>query len=122
MDVKLEPRADHLRVVAKGAFASADARQGLLDLVQAAAGRGFTRVLVDGRGITTAVPIHERYDLATFMAAAGGKGLRVAIVVSPDNMFTKTLEDTATHRGLSVRTTASLDEALAFLGLPPEVG
>jgi hypothetical protein len=34
-------------------------------------------------------------------------------------MTTKTLENSATNRGMSVRTTASPEEAYGFLGLAP---
>jgi hypothetical protein len=33
-------------------------------------------------------------------------------------MFSKTLEDTALNMGVDVRTTASMAEALIYLGLP----
>jgi len=41
----------------------------------------------------------------------------MAIVVSHDNMFTKALEQSATKMKIDVRTTESMAEALAFLGL-----
>jgi hypothetical protein len=43
--------------------------------------------------------------------------VRLAIVVAHINLFTKTLEDTATNRGVAVRTTASMQEAAEFLGI-----
>ena len=50
-------------------------------------------------------------------AEAGAERLRMAFLVGPENFFTKTFEDTATNRGLAVRSTTSLAEARAFLGL-----
>lgn len=117
MDLKLDTRPDHLRVVVTGAFERAAAREGLAQMVSQSQATGLTRILIDGRGIAGLVSIADRYELATSLAAMAGSKLRVAILVSPANMFTKTLEDTATNRGAQVRTTASLDEALAFLGI-----
>ena len=115
MELKLDTRPDHLRVVAAGAYEPAAARQGLAQVISQSQATGLTRILIDGRGIAGLVSIADRYELATSLATMAGSRLRVAILVSPENMFTKTLEDTARNRGAQVRTTDSLGEALAFL-------
>lgn len=117
MDLSYEMRRDHLRVVAGGRFDAARARIELANVIRQSAGTGLTRILVDARGITDAVPISDRYDLATQLAYESQGRVRMAIVVSEHNLFTKTLEDTATHRGVAVRTTGSMAEAVAFLGI-----
>lgn len=117
MELKLELREDHVHVRADGPYDPAEARRGMIQVVKACEASGLTRILVDGRGIPDPVPISDRYDLATLLASLGAGRLRMAIVVSPENMYTKTLEDTATNRGLNVRTTASLDEAMDYLEL-----
>lgn len=122
MEVTIEPRADHLLVVARGPYGADEARGGLARMIDACRKLRLERILVDGRGITTPVSIMHRYDLATQLAEMGGTAMRMAIVVSPENMFTKTFEDTATNRGANVRTTASMDEALAYLGIAMPAG
>ena len=117
MDLRYEMRKDHLRVVASGRFDPARARIELSNVIRQSASSGLTRILVDARGITDAVPISDRYDLATQLADQSQGRVRLAIVVSQVNLFTKTLEDTATNRGVAVKTTGSLDEAVTFLGV-----
>ena len=117
MNIRHEILADHLLVVADGPFDLQRARAGLGEALRLAQAHSCSRLLVDGRALDARVSIADRYDLASQMASSAPAGLRVAIVVAPDNMFTKTLEDTARNRGMSVITTDSMDEARSFLGL-----
>jgi hypothetical protein len=117
MRISYELRPDHLRVYADGPFDAREARRGLGDVLRECQARGITRVFVDGRGIATTVSIADRYDIATQLATYGDTRMRMAILVSTANMFTKTLEDTASNRGLSLRTTDSLQEVLDYLGI-----
>ena len=117
MDLRYEMRKDHLRVVASGRFDPARARIELANVIRQSASSGLTRILVDARGITDAVPISDRYELATQLADQSQGKVRLAIVVAELNLFTRTLEDTATNRGVAVRSTASMAEAVAFLGI-----
>lgn len=117
MHIRHELRPDHLLVVAGGEFDAPVARKGLGEALRVCQANGLARIFVDGRGITTPVSIADRYDLATMLAEHGRGRVRMAILVSTENMFTKTLEDTATNRGAYVRTTDSLQEAMEYLGL-----
>ena len=117
MNVRHEARDDHLLVTADGPFELQRARTGLGDALRECQARGLTRMLVDGRGISSIVSVADRYELATQLAGAIPTAMRVAIVVAPENMFTKTLEDPARNRAVALVTTPSMDEALAFLGL-----
>ena len=118
MDVTFEVRPGYVRVQARGAWNMAEARKLLGELMGLPATREHNRVLVDGTGITTLIPIADRYDLATLLAGAASGRTRVALLMSTENMFSKTFENTAANRGIPVRTTDSLQEALAFLQLP----
>jgi hypothetical protein len=118
MEVRIEPQPDHIRVVAKGDFDPAAARAGISQIVAACREAGVERVLIDGRGIATPVSVLHRYELAKALADDAQRRLRMAIVVSRENMFSKTLEETALNMGMDVRTTDSMAEALIYLGLP----
>src|SRR4051812_16728125 len=118
MDVRIDPQSDHVRVVAKGAFDPAAARDGIVQIVMACRERGLDKVLIDGRGITSPVSVLHRYEIAKALADEAQLRLRMAIVVTGENMFSKTLEETARNMGMDVRTTDSLAEALTYLGLP----
>ena len=113
----MEVRGDHLWIEVRGEFDVAEARALITKVVSEARTRGVDRVFADMRGLATTVGIGERYDLASLLARAGAERLRMAILVEPHNAFTKTFENTASNRGLAVRTTTSLAEARAFLGL-----
>lgn len=117
MDTRLDVRGDHLWVECRGEFDVGDARSLVGRIVADCAARGIERVLVDLREVPTTIGIGDRYDLAALLARAGAERLRMAFLVAPGNFFTKTFEDTATNRGLAVRTTTSPAEARAFLGL-----
>ena|SRR5947209_4968205 len=118
MEIRIEPQPDHLRVVTKGEFDPAAARRGVIAVVAACREHGVDRVLLDGRGIVTSVSVLDRYELAKAIADEAKRRLRLAIVVSHENMFSKTLEETAINMGMDVRTTDSMAEALIYLGLP----
>jgi hypothetical protein len=120
MELRYEARPDHLLVHAAGEFDHLAARQGLSNVIKACGERGLSRILVDGRGITTLVSIADRFDLASQLTAESKGALRMAVVVAAANMFTKTLEDSANNRGAQLRTTDSMKEALEFLQLEAE--
>ncbi len=120
MDLRFEARPDHLLVHAAGDFDHQAARLGMSSVIKACTEKGLSRILIDGRGITTLVSIADRFDLATQLATESKGALRMAVVVATTNLFTKTLEDTAANRGAPLRTTDSMKEALEFLQLAPE--
>jgi hypothetical protein len=117
MELLYEMRRDHLRVVAEGAFDAQRARIELCNILRQSASSGLSRILVDARGITAPVSIADRYELATQLADKSQGRVRMAIVVEPMHRETQTFEDTAMNRGVAVKTTTSMDEALAFLGI-----
>lgn len=117
MESRLEVLPDHVAVHCRGEFDAAEARALIARIVSQVAAAKQDRVLVDLREVETTIGIGDRYDLAALLARGGAERLRIAILVSPGNLFTKTFEDTATNRGLAVRTTTSLAEAREFLGL-----
>ena len=120
MELRFETRPDHLLVLAGGDFDYVKAREGLSRVIQACTSQGLSRILVDGRNITTLVSIADRFELATQLSTESQGALRMAVVVAASNMFTKTFEDTASNRGAPLRTTDSMKEAREFLELAPE--
>ena len=117
MDVEFQVRPHYVLARATGAWDARRAGGAIAELIGHCNAHNLTRILVDGTRIETQIPIADRYDLATRFAAVGGR-LRMALLMSTDNMFSKTFENTATNRGTQVLTTDSLQEALSFLNLP----
>lgn len=120
MNVRIETKADHVRASVEGEFDLAQARQGILAVAQACRQARLDRVLIDARGVTTRVPADYREAVARVISDEAGVRLRMAVVVSTENMFTKTLERTAESLGVEVHTTDSMAEGLIFLGLMGE--
>ncbi len=118
MDVKIEIQPGHVHVVARGEFDAEAAKAGIVAVIGACRRSGVNRVLIDARSITTAVSIMHRYEFAKTLADQAEARVRMAIVVSGENMFSKTLEETALNLGMDVRTTDSMAEGLIYLGLP----
>ncbi len=119
MDIRLLPMEGHLLVEAGGPFEPVTAREAIGRIRAECARLGVNRVLVDARGLGESVSISDRFDLARALAERCTAAVRFAILVQPDQLVTKTLEDSATNRGVPILTTASIAEAYGFLGLSP---
>ena len=119
MDIRLHPMEAYLRVDVSGPYESAAGRDAIRHIRSECARMGFRRVLVDARGLDSTVSISDRFELARALADGCTAAVRDAILVHPEQMTTKTLEDSAVNRGVPVQTTASLEEAYGFLGLAP---
>jgi len=117
MDIRIETKRDHVYVVGSGEFDLKEARDGILRIAEACRCAGLDRVLVDGRGISTRVPATHRSAIAKVISDETQVRLRMAVVVSSENMFTKTLEETAQSLGVEMHTTDSMAEGLMFLDL-----
>ncbi|HUP28584.1 MAG TPA: hypothetical protein VM122_00315 [Usitatibacter sp.] len=118
MDVTYELRPHYVIARAAGAWDVAASRVALQEILRLCKENSLTRVMVDGTRIDTLIPISDRYDMASMLAEVAGGRTRMALLMSTENMFSKTFENTAANRGIHVRTTDSLQEALAFLQLP----
>ena len=105
MDIGYEPRADHLLVKAGGRFDADRCRAALVEIRRICEERRLARVLVDFRGVIDLVSISDRFDLGKLVAESNPGG-RMAILVTPPQRHTATLENTAVNRGAAVRTTA----------------
>lgn len=120
MRIRLEARKDHLHVRADGAFDAEASRRFIDEMFAACAAHKLSRVLVDARELGADVGIAERFELGRALGERrAGAAVRIAIVVDPARLTTKTLEDSACNRGVPVITTAALDEAYGFLGVAP---
>ena len=78
------------------------------------------RVLIDARGVSTRVPVGERQQIAKVISDETRVKLRMAVVVSRENMFTKALGETSESLGVEVHATDSMAEELMYLDLLAE--
>jgi hypothetical protein len=118
MHFRYEPQADLLLVVATGTFDADACRAAVGEIERHCTQMKLARVLVDFQAIAEVIPVADRFGLANALASA--RVPRIAILVTPANAeYSRTFENTAINRGAVVKTTASEDEARAFLGLAP---
>jgi hypothetical protein len=117
MEVRIETKRDHVKAVVEGEFDRGGARAGILRIAQACRAADLDRVLIDARGVTTRVAVEEREAIAKVISDETGVRLRMAVVVSSENMFTKALERASESLGVEVHTTDSMAEGLMYLGL-----
>jgi hypothetical protein len=117
LDVRLETRPGHVFVVATGEFDLEQARGAILRIAAACRAASVDAVLVDGRAIASQVGVMHRYELAKVIADDTHMRMRMAVVVNQENMFSKTLEETARNLGVELLTTDSMAEAMIFLDL-----
>jgi hypothetical protein len=117
MEVRIETKRDHVKAVVEGEFDLGRARAGILQIAGACRAARLDRVLIDARGVTTRVPAEQREAIAKVIADETGVRLRMAVVVSTENMFTKTLERASESLGIEMHTTDSMAEGLMYLGL-----
>jgi hypothetical protein len=119
VEIRLQAREGYLQVEAQGAYESATARGAIAQIRSECARLGVRSVFVDARGLDSTVTVADRFDLARALAEGCTAAVRFAILVKPEQLVTKTLEDSAVNRGVPVQTTASLEEAYGFLGVAP---
>jgi hypothetical protein len=119
MRSRLEIRDGHVHLEVGGAFDAEAGRRLIGEVFEACAAHRVGRVFVDARGIEATVAIAERFEMARALADSRSGPVKIAVLVDPPQMVTKTFEDSACNRGVPVRTTVDAQEAYRFLGLEP---
>ena len=117
MNVTIEARPGHVFAVAAGEFDLGQARESILRIAGACRAANVSSVLIDARAIASQVGVMHRYELAKVVADDTHMRRRMAVVVNRENMFSKTLEETARNLGVELLTTDSMAEGMIFLGL-----
>jgi hypothetical protein len=115
-----EDRGTYLRCDFGGPFAL----QPLLDLMHEirayCVAHGHRRILVDLRTSQGTLGALERYEHAVEIAKSSNLGVRTAIVVRPDQIFSDRFWETVTrNRGRMTHVGTDPDEALAWLAADP---
>ena len=119
MDIRLQQKETHLHVEVRGAYDRSAAREVIVRIRDECSRLGLNRVFVDARALDATVTIADRFDLARILAEGCTAAVRFAVLVRPEQLVTKALEDSAVNRGVPVRTTAVASEAYGFLGVEP---
>jgi hypothetical protein len=124
MPYELEPRHTYLLVSVHGPVDLREGRAVLTAALRACAEHGLSKVLIDARSVEGGLSVLDRYDYADFMSrqlgpgigAGGLLGVRIAAVgreplISPGRLG----ETVAANRGVDLKITDSMDEALEWL-------
>jgi len=120
MKVSTERREGYLYVRVTGDFSLDRAREACrawseTDLAQA--GRCVICDVTELRSFATAdVPVMERFELGRALVEALSPDIRLAIIETPEQFDPERFGETVmTNRGVMVRITTSLDDAMAWL-------
>jgi hypothetical protein len=113
---------DYLHIVSSGEFVLDSARQAFAEWMQEANRQSLNKVIWDARltgGLETGkLSMLTRYDMCSFIAEAKPADIRLAILVSPDQVPEDRFgEHVMVNRGANVKITADLAEALEWLGV-----
>ncbi|MBN2415484.1 hypothetical protein JXO52_06565 [bacterium] len=110
-----------LRVILKGPYEPDRAPgyfRGVVDELRKA---GLHKVLLDGRGFKDKLSIMDRFAIGTMFSSLGPLNIKIAIVgnkrlVLPDRF----VENVATNRGVALKVTTDIEEALSWLRAGPK--
>jgi hypothetical protein len=121
MNVTCSTRGNILFVKTTGVFSYAEAKAFLPKYIEIALSRHLERVLFDLRSLegfnTGDTSTLERFDLSRFVAETVPPHFRFSILETPRQIARDGFgENVMVNRGASVKVTADLDEALAWLG------
>lgn len=125
LSLRIEPRDTYLYVVLTGAFSLPEAKTLSLRILDACVEHRITKVLVDVHAVSGPISVMERFDYAEFLSQ---KHLEYVARKLPPARFayvgTEPIidpgrfgETVAVNRGMAIRATTDLREALRWLGV-----
>lgn len=118
MKLRMEPRDGYFLAEVSGEAMLEESIGSVATVFAACREHGAERLLVDVRGIEGTSSVTDRYLLGTHLAKSAMQTIRTALLCREDQwMPDRPLENTAVNRGALLKTTASLEEALAWLGV-----
>ncbi len=113
----MEPRNGYFLAEVSGEASLEESIRSIVTVFAACREHGSERLLVDVRGIAGSSSVTDRYLLGTQLARSPMQTIRTALLCREDQwMPDRPLENTAVNRGALLKTTVSLDDALAWLG------
>lgn len=129
LEVHIEPSAKYLHVTITGAYNFAAMKQNFIHILERCTALKLSAILIDVRQMTSEGPIStiDRFEFGEFVAAQAAEfraqgltRLRVAALGTEAQVAPHFTETVAVNRGLPLKTTTDLAEALAWLGVEPE--
>ena len=128
MNMLIQPKAEYLSVEVSGPFDLGEAQTLSAQFLEACIEHQLKKVLVDTYRVTGQLSLNERFRYADFLAGrvtdlvAQGrlKAPQLAYVGAPPILDPDEFGVlVALNRGVSMKTAATLEEALAWLGVAP---
>ncbi len=125
LDLHVEQKPDYLLITVRGGFDLQSAKETSRHSLKLLESHKQSKALVDIRNMTGPLSTMERYDYATFLAEihaqhvlATGAPLQVAYVGSESVIDPGRFGETvAANRGVHIKATTEMSEALAWLGV-----
>ena len=120
MPIEIEPRSDHIHVVASGLFDHAYLAIAMEAIFSASSRHGLRKILIDTRTLEGEISLMARYDLGRTAAELQREPVRLAFVVTQDQIWPDRFgENVANNRGVVTKVTTDIAEALEWLRRDP---
>jgi hypothetical protein len=132
IDLRIEPKSTYLCITVAGTYEINEAKREFVKILDACRKHGLPKVLIDLRPLVVATPISiaERFDFTQSAVvktieyrARGRLHMTHAVFLGSDAHIDpgRFGEMVAANRGITIRATTSLAEALAWLGVEEAV-
>jgi hypothetical protein len=116
MHIEIEPQPAHLHAVVRGTFDHTQLADMLKDIFAASSRLGLRKILIDSRTLEGEISLMARYDLGRIAAELQREPIRLAFVVSEDQIWPDRFgENVANNRGVRTKVSTDMAEALEWL-------
>jgi hypothetical protein len=126
MNASFETRDGYILVIVNGEYSLKDASRLLEDFAETYQDSPIRQILCDIRLVTGSdiqQGIFQRFELAALIAKLLSKRYKLALWMTEKQIDRRRLgENVMVNRGLTVKVTTDLNEALQWLGLGPSAG
>ena len=116
--IQIEPKDGYLNVKVSGVFDRAKAEQFIRLILDASYQHALSKIFIDSIEIEGEPSVTDRFELAELLASEQTRPIFMAILAPhelvEDGSFFETV---AENRGVSIKVTADLEEALWWLGI-----
>ena len=114
--IQIEPKDGYLHVKVSGVFDRAKAEQFIRLILNACYQHDLSKIFIDSIEIKGEASVTESFELAELLASEQTRPVFMAIL-APHELDGSFFENAAENRGVSIKVTADIEEALWWLGI-----
>lgn len=122
LKIKILKRDPYLHAAISGEFNLADFKKVYQQVIDSSVRLNQPRVIFDTRSMSGEISTMERYEAAVWIAQNQKARVRMVFFVSLDQIYPdKFAETVAINRGVQLKVTTDMEEAMQWLGIVPSV-